>query len=133
LAEKNDFRIHAISVSKLQPLEPVLHFLEREAKGAEFSNYGAAKSTFGTSRTDGGTLKKSPSDLKPNMFATSGSGSGFLRRHFASAPDINRRAVGTGGFACGQARAPEGAAHGGCKGLGLVFAVLRFHGFGSSS
>ncbi len=33
-------------------------------------NYDVAKSTFGTSRTDGGTLKKSPSDLKPNVFAT---------------------------------------------------------------
>ena len=33
-------------------------------------NQDAAKSTFGTSRTDGGTLKKSPSDLKPNRFAT---------------------------------------------------------------
>lgn len=33
-------------------------------------DYDAAKSTFGTSRTDGGTLKKSPSDLKPNIFAT---------------------------------------------------------------
>ena len=36
----------------------------------EISDYDVAKSTFGTSRTDGGTLKKSPSDLKPNVFAT---------------------------------------------------------------
>ena len=32
--------------------------------------YVAAKSTFGTSLTDGGTLKKSPSDLKLNILAT---------------------------------------------------------------
>jgi len=34
------------------------------------TSYVVAKSTFGTSLTDGGTLKKSPSDLKPNRFAT---------------------------------------------------------------
>jgi hypothetical protein len=32
--------------------------------------YGVAKSTFGTSLTDGGSLKKSPSDLKPKKLAT---------------------------------------------------------------
>jgi hypothetical protein len=35
----------------------------------KISGYDVAKSTFGTSRTDGGTLKKSPSDLKPNVRA----------------------------------------------------------------
>jgi hypothetical protein len=34
-----------------------------------FFCYEPAKSTFGPSRTDGGTLKKSPSDLKPNGFS----------------------------------------------------------------
>jgi hypothetical protein len=67
------------------------------------------------------------------MLCHGGVGSGFLRHHFAPAPNINRRAVGTGGFTRGQACAPEGAAYGGCKRLGLVLAVLRFHGFVSSS
>ena len=41
----------------------------RLVHAAKHSGY-AAKSTFGTSRTDGGTLKKSPSDLKPKNLAT---------------------------------------------------------------
>src|SRR5208283_5041824 len=66
-------------------------------------------------------------------FATSGSGSGFLGHHFAPTPNINRRAMGTGGLTRDHACAPEGAAYGGCKGLGLMLAVLRFHDFVSSS
>ncbi len=51
---------------------PAGHRIQPARRGCyrEITGYDVAKSTFGTSRTDGGTLKKSPSDLKLNIFAT---------------------------------------------------------------
>jgi hypothetical protein len=86
-------------VLKPQFLKPVVHFLEME-------------------------VEQPPSFFEfafLEMLCHGGVGSGFLRHHFAPAPNINRRAVGTGGFTRGQACAPEGAAYRQRKVIGRLF------------